>query len=204
MGVSCANEVNNIILTQQGAVYIEGPVEADYISKLKFNQDLSNFRPPDQQKKALMEITGIRQGMVYIARNADNVVGYVSFHEPDSFSRWSKHPLVIELGAIEVSPTWRKYKLGLKLLEVAFSNPVMEDNILLTIEFCWHWDIEKTGLNIWQYQKMLTRLFGSVGLIRVNTNDPDVMEHAANVLMARVGKNVSHQEEELFEKLKFN
>lgn len=191
------------IQTPLGAVYIEGPVEGAYIKQLTMNQELKNFRSPEKQKKALIDIADSADGMVYIARFEEMIVGYVSFHAPDSFSRWSRHPGIIELGAIEISAAWRKYKLGKELLKKAFANPIMEDHILITLEYCWHWDVESSGLDLWNYQRMLTRLFGSVGLDRVTTNDPDILEHPANVLMARVGKNVSEDGLRDFEALRF-
>jgi acetoin utilization protein AcuA len=38
---------------------------------------------------------------------------------------------------------------------------------------------------------------------RTPTDDPDIIEHPANVLMTRIGKNVSTSDVALFESLKF-
>lgn len=189
--------------TPLGTIYIEGPVKGPDIEQLTMNEELKNFRSPAKQKKALMEIADSTDGMVYIARLEKMIIGYVSFHAPDSYSRWRRHPRVIELGAIEVSATYRKFKIGKELMKIAFASPVMEDNILITLEYSWHWDVESSGLDLWNYQKMLTRLFGSVGMERVTTNDPDILEHPANVLMARIGKNVSEDDCKEFESLRF-
>lgn len=131
------------------------------------------------------------------------MVGYVTFHNPDQCTRWVKHPLILELGAIEVSPDWRKYKIARNLLTCAFAYPLLEDRIVLTMEYSWHWDLEGSGLNLWSYQKMLTGLFGSVGLQKVGTNDPEIMEHPANVLMARIGRNVPPEAVALFDEIRF-
>lgn len=186
-----------------GEILLEGPVHSTVLSDLYMDEKLCNFRQPEKQKIALREIAAASDGLVYIARSGDCIVGYVTFHRPDSFSRWSKHPRILELGAIEVSPTYRRHKLARHLLQMAFAHPVMEDFIVITIEFCWHWDLDNTGLTIWEYQKMLTRLFGAVGLEKVETDDPDILEHVANVLMARIGKNVSPQDREMFRAMQF-
>jgi acetoin utilization protein AcuA len=188
---------------EKGMIQIEGPASADYIEALDFDENLNNFRKANKQKQSLVEIAKSEDGFIHIATNNNTLVGYVTFHRPDSYSRWYKHPLVIELGAIEVSPLWRKYRLGRCLLAHAFSNPFMEDHIVITLEYCWHWDLENTQLTLWQYQKMLTGLFGSAGLEKVQTDDPEILENPANVLMARVGKNVSLDDFEMFERLRF-
>jgi acetoin utilization protein AcuA len=90
------------------------------------------------------------------------------------------------------------------MLGLAFTNPLMKKRIVVTMEYCWHWDLEGSGLNLWNYQKMLTGLFGSVGLCKVSTNDPEIMEHPANVLMARIGDEVPVEMVESFDVLRFD
>lgn len=197
------NPADMIIETPSGTIHIEGPVKSTDIENLQMDEELKNFRPPVKQKKALMQIADSSDGMLYIIRYENTIVGYVSFHGADPYSRWSKHPKILELGAIELSFHWRKFKLAKKLLKVAFENPVMEDFIILTLEFSWHWDLENTRLDLWNYQKMLTNVFGSVGLIKMSTNDPDILEHPANVLMVRIGKNVSGEDIKEFDNLRF-
>ena len=187
--------------TSLGEVLVEGPAQAATLEKLYLNEKLTNFRPPERQKEALMTISKMPEGMIYIARHGLEIIGYVTFHYPDRYSRWSKHPQVLELGGIEISPDWRKCGIGVALLKEAFTNPVMENHIVVTIEFCWHWDLKRTGLEIFEYQRMLARLFGSVGLEKRLTDDPDITEHPANVLMVRVGKNVHINDRMLFESM---
>jgi len=186
---------------QAGTAHIEGPVSGRYVTTLTLDDELNNFRTPDKQLDALAGIADSVDGLLYILRSGQTVVGYVSFHAPDPYSRWSQHPKVLELGAIELSPKFRGKKLGIKLLQYAFSNPIMEERVAITTEYCWHWDLDNTGLDIWSYQKMLTRLFGSVGLKYTSTDDPDICEHVANVLMVRYGKNLSSDDVNLFESL---
>ncbi|MFZ5634486.1 MAG: GNAT family N-acetyltransferase [Bacillota bacterium] len=189
--------------TPKGLVCIEGPVDGDCLQSLEMNERLTNFRPPKKQKEALIRITGLPDGMVYIARHGNEIIGYVTFHHADEFTRWYKHPRVLEMGGIEISPDWRQCRVGENLMRVAYSNKTLDDFIVLTMEYCWHWDLRNTRMNVWEYQRMLTRLFARVGLNKVTTDDPDIIEHPANVLMARIGKNVSKQDIMLFETLRF-
>lgn len=201
MSIACCAEA--CLKTSLGEVFVEGPVAASDLEKMYLNSKLTNFRPPDRQKEALITISKMPEGMIYLARHGPEVIGYVTFHYPDKYSRWSKHPRVLELGGIEVSPDWRNCGIGVALLKEAFSNPVMEDYIVVTIEFCWHWDLKSTRLAMFDYQRMLAKLFGVVGLEKRATDDPDILEHPANVLMVRHGKNVAKEDIMLFESMLF-
>jgi len=189
--------------TPKGLVYIEGPVSGEYIESLTMNQNLKNFRPPDKQKEALVKITGMTDAMIYIARHESELIGYITFHKADEYTRWSRHPKILEMGGIEISPDWRKCGVGDNLLRVAYSDKKLENFIAITMEYCWHWDLRNSNLNVWEYQKMLTKLFGRVGLIKISTDDPDIIEHPANVLMAKIGHHVSKEDRLRFEAMKF-
>jgi len=178
-----------------------GPVTAETLKKLNINNKLTNFRPAEEQKKALISISELPRGMIYIARSNREIVGYITFYRPEEYFRWSKHPKILELGGIEISSEWRKKGIAEALLKAAFSNQVMEEFIVITMEFCWSWDVKGSGLEIFEYQKMLEKLFGIVSLKRRTTNDPEITEHPANVLMARVGKHVGTKDITLFDKM---
>lgn len=202
-GFSLISPENCVLTTSRGLIHFEGPCSDDYISRLTMDEGLRNFRPPARQQEALMLISNLSEGKVFIARFQDIIIGYVTFHYPDDYSRWSKHPYVLELGAVEVSPEWRKDKLAQILLSEAFSHEFVEQHIIITIEFCWHWDLKKSGLSIFDYQKMLTRLFSSVGLNKRATDDPDITEHPANVMRVRFGQKVSKEAIQKFEEITF-
>ncbi len=190
--ISSNGEILIEVETPQGMIFIEGPVNEDCLKQLEMNDGLSNFRTADRQHEALRIITRAPEGLVYIARRDKEILGYIAFHYPSQFSRWSKHPRVLELGAIEVSNQFKRQKLGTNMLKGAFSNPVMEEYIMITTEFFWHWDLKNSGLDVWNYQRMLTKLFGSVHFKKRRTDDPEILEHPANMLMVRVGTRVSN------------
>ncbi|NTW05173.1 MAG: N-acetyltransferase, partial [Peptococcaceae bacterium] len=78
-----------------------------------------------------------------------------------------------------------------KVLKAAFSNEDLENYIVITTEFTWHWDLRDSKLDVWNYQRMLTKLFSSVNFKRRRTDDPEILEHPANMLMVRIGSRVS-------------
>jgi acetoin utilization protein AcuA len=152
------------------------------------------FRPPEQQKQALVKIASLPQGAVFAAVNEAAVIGYCTFHPPDRDSRWTGCGLpVLELGALEVASDWRFMRIGRNVLEVAFSPGWLEDLIVVSSEYSWHWDLEATRLSVWQYRKLLYAILENVGLIRIPTDDPEVMSHPANMLTVRFGSHITSE-----------
>lgn len=191
------------INTPQGQVIIEGPTDRDYLASLLIDPNLSNFRNPARQKEALMIVAGAPEGMVYVARHGKTIVGYLSFHAPSPYTRWSRHPRILELGAIEVSIRWRRYGIASALLTEAFRNANLEEYIIIACEFQQHWDLQGTRMNAWNYQRMLTRLYGSVGFKKRRTDDPEILEHPANMLLVRFGRKVNSAYLKAFEELTY-
>jgi len=191
------------LTTSKGPVVIEGPVSANYVESLDIVKSLNNFRNAKRQKEALGYIAELPDGMVYIARHDKDIIGYVLFHYPNQYSRWVKHPRILELGAIEISIEWQRRGLAKAILAEAFKNPALEDYIIITTEFYWHWDIKNSGLDVWGYQRMLKNVFGSVGFKRRRTDDPEILEHQANMLMVRIGNNVNPNHAKMFDDLTY-
>lgn len=187
----------------KGTIICEGPVSGDYLKSLTMDSDLNNFRHPARQQEALVMVAESTEGMVYIARVEQAIIGYVLFHFPNQYSRWSRHPRMLELGAIEISNAWKKLGVAKTLLAEAFENPELDEYVVITTEFYWHWDLKGSALNVWAYQKMLAKLFGTVGFKRRHTDDPEILEHQANMLMVRFGKNVSQAYIKAFDDLTY-
>jgi acetoin utilization protein AcuA len=191
--------------TTQGTLIIEGPVSSEQLSIYEFHHDLVAFRPPAQQHKALIEIADLPEGRIIIARNKDTIVGYVTFLYPDPLERWSEIEMenLIELGAIEVIPQFRGAKVGKNLLMVSMMDDEMDDFIIITTEYYWHWDLKGTGLNVWDYRKVMEKMMNAGGLVYYATDDPEICSHPANCLMARIGKRVPHESVQKFDRLRF-
>ena len=191
--------------TVHGSLIIEGPISSEKLAALSFHEDLIAFRPPAQQHKALIDIAGLPEGRIIIARHGDMVVGYVTYLYPDPLERWSEGGMedLIELGAIEVIPKFRGSSVGKNLLIVSMMDDAMEDYITITTEYYWHWDLKTTGLNVWEYRKMMEKMMNAGGLTWYATDDPEISSHPANCLMARIGKRVKPESVEQFDRLRF-
>lgn len=190
---------------KNGDVIVEGPISSEELASLDFHKDLVAFRPPAQQHEALVEIAKLPEGRILIARVEDQVVGYVTYVYPDPLERWSEGNMenLVELGAIEIIPEFRGGGIGKALLTVSMMDDQMEDYIILTTEYYWHWDLKGTGLNVWEYRKVMEKMMREGGLEYFATDDPEICSHPANCLMARIGKRVDEASIQQFDALRF-
>ncbi|TCS83754.1 GNAT family N-acetyltransferase [Tepidibacillus fermentans] len=186
-------------------IIVEGSVSADFLQNFHLHEELNSFRAPAEQMKMLQKIASLPEGKVIIAYYGQTIVGYVVFSYPDPREHWSrfKMPDLLELGSIEVSRPFRGNQIAKRLLEVSFLDPTMEDYIVMTTLYYWHWDLKGTGLTIWQYRRIMENVMKSAGLICYPTNDPEIRSHPVNSLMARIGKNVPQSSIEKFDELRF-
>ncbi|KEZ51359.1 MULTISPECIES: GNAT family N-acetyltransferase [Metabacillus] len=193
------------IKTPFGPLIIEGPIKPEKLAGLEFHKDLTAFRQPEQQHKALVEIAGLPEGRIIIARNRHTIVGYVTYLYPDPLERWSEGKMenLIELGAIEVIPEFRGFSVGKNLLRVSMMDDAMEDYITITTEYYWHWDLKGTGLNVWEYRKVMEKMMNAGGLEWYATDEPEISSHPANCLMAKIGKRVDQDSIQQFDQLRF-
>lgn len=193
------------IHTSKGELIIEGPVESAVLETYTFHENLTSFRPPEQQHKAIIEIASLPEARIIIARHDKTVVGYVTYLFPDPLERWSQTTLenLIELGAIEVIPEFRGFSVAKNMLILSMMDDAMEDYIIITTEYYWHWDLKGTGLNVWDYRKMMEKMMNAGGLIQFATDDPEICSHPSNCLMARIGSRVTIEDIEAFDAIRF-
>ncbi|MFJ7971034.1 GNAT family N-acetyltransferase [Psychrobacillus sp. NPDC096389] len=193
------------IETKHGVVIVEGPIASEEIANLAFHEDLVAFRTPAQQHKAIIEIAKLPEGRIIIVRDQQNIVGYCTFLYPDPLERWSQGKMenLIELGAIEVIPKFRGTGVGKTLLRVSMMDDAMEDYITITTEYYWHWDLKGTGLNVWEYRKVMEKMMQAGGLEYFATDDPEISSHPANCLMAKIGSRINNESIQQFDQLRF-
>lgn len=184
---------------------IEGPLSSDTLLSYTMHAELDAFRRPPEQHEALVEIAGLPEGRIIAARVDTTIVGYVTFHYPDEMERWSEGNMndLVELGAIEVAPSYRSAGLGKKMIRLAFEDGQLDNVIVFTTEYYWHWDLDGTGLNVWDYRKMMERLMESVDMVWYATDDPEICSHPANCLMVKIGPKVPLASVEQFDRVRF-
>lgn len=187
------------------SLLVAGPIAPDILIKLEFHEQLTSFRPPAEQKQALIEIAELPEGRIIGAIHNDVLVGYITFHFPDPFERWAEGDMddLLELGAIEIARDYRQYGLSKQLMSIAFSDSEMDNFIVISTEYYWHWDLKTSGLSIWDYRKVMEKVMNSAGMEYFATDDPEICSHPANLLMARIGPNVPMESIEKFDNLRF-
>lgn len=133
-----------IIIFMTSNLLLKDLLTYEDLKALTFDAHLTAFRDAEDQYEALLEITTLPEGRIYVARQDQLIVGYVTFHYPDEIERWSTGnlPYLIELGAIEVSINFRQLQLAEKLIQLSLSTPEFEDYIVITTEYYWHWDLK--------------------------------------------------------------
>ncbi|SDT41837.1 acetoin utilization protein AcuA [Paenibacillaceae bacterium GAS479] len=196
---------SRIVPFEERELVLEGPVEPSRLTDCSMHPGLDAFRRPKDQLEALVEIAGLEEGRIIITRDGDTIVGYVTFHYADEMERWSEGGMVdlIELGAIEVAAEYRSIGLGKKMIQHSFEDDRLENYIVFTTEYYWHWDLKGTGLGIWEYRGMMEKLMKSVGMVWFATDDPEICSHPANCLMVRIGKDVPLSSVEQFDRVRF-
>ncbi|HHY20896.1 MAG TPA: GNAT family N-acetyltransferase [Bacilli bacterium] len=190
---------------QGRTLVFEGPLSGSEIEKLDFHEGLVAFRRPADQKKALIGIAELPEGRINIARDGNMIIGYVTFVYPDPMERWAEGNMadLLELGAIEVAAEYRGAKVGKNLLQLSMLDDAMEDYIIITTEYYWHWDLKGSGLSVWDYRKMMEKMMNAGGLVWYATDDPEISSHPANCLMVRIGSRVKLSSIEQFDNLRF-
>ncbi len=206
-------EIMKHIKTYQSRTYqindsqfvIEGPVSYKQLDKMTFDEGLSAFRSPAEQFEAVKEISELDEGRIFVLRLDNHIIGYVTYHYPDPLERWSTGnlPYLIELGAIEISLPYRDIHLGSELIKVSLTADEYEDYIVLTTEYYWHWDLKNSGLDVYEYKKLMQKLMGYGGLEIFATDDPEITSHPANCLMARIGSRISIEQLQAFDDIRF-
>ncbi|WP_194541731.1 GNAT family N-acetyltransferase [Paenibacillus sp. JZ16] len=201
----CKVYQSHVLFPEDRRLIIEGPVPPEQLFELTMHPDLKAFRRPAEQHEALVEIAGLPEGRIIITRDQDMIVGYVTFHHPDEQERWSEGNMedLIELGAIEVAKDYRSLGLGQQMIKTAFEEEQMERYIVFTTEYYWHWDLKGSGLNVWDYRKMMERLMKIVDMEWYATDDPEICSHPANCLMVRIGRHVPLSSQEQFDRIRF-
>ncbi len=184
---------------------IEGPVSKEYLQTMTFDEGLDAFRIPIAQFEAIQDISSLDEVRIYIIRKAKHIIGYVTYLYPDPMERWSTGnlPYLLELGAIEISLPYRGLGLGNALLKVSTRSPEFENYIVITTEYYWHWDLKNSGLDVFEYKKLMQAMMSHGGLEVFATDDPEITSHPANCLMARIGKNITVDQMTEFDNIRF-
>lgn len=174
-------------------------VASDLLTEVAFDAQLDLFRPPQRQRAALAEIAAEPGACVSVALAHEDgplVVGYAAFHSSGTAASGSGGAAdeVIELGALEVAPAYRRRGIASGLLHATCDGGRFDAAVVYARLYAWHYDLGRTGLGPLAYRRFLKRLYGGVGLQPVATTSAgDVADaHGTDLIMARRGPSASH------------
>jgi acetoin utilization protein AcuA len=134
-------------------------------------------------------------GTITAALHAEVLVGYaadlpfvpIEWDGGRVERRWEALPEVRELGAVEVALPFRNRGIARELMRALAEGGRLDRFIVIAEALHWHWDLDGAGIDVWEYRRRLIRLLESAGFRRFDTDAPDVADHAANFLAARIG-----------------
>ena len=88
-------------------------------------------------------------------------------------------------------------------MKMMLAYPGIEEKIIYMVGYSWTWDLKGTKLSGQGYRRMLVRLFERFGFKEYETNEPNVSLRPENILMCRMGQNVSQTIKDRFKWLRF-
>ncbi len=186
-------------------------LDSSRLNHIEMGKGLGNFfhyryRTMEKTREVLGSVCEKEQNRVAGAVYRDTLVGYVTIIRPGEGTCWydlnrsiaEKHvnadnPVILELGSIEVSTSWRGKGVGKSMLSFIFDDTELEEKIVFTREYSWHWDLKSTRLSSYQYRGMLLRLFQPFGFRYYHTDDAEICYSGESMFLARTGRRVTSE-----------
>ena len=199
----------NVTPSPSGSVRILSTCSPAFLHTLTLEEGIGRFaryRSIISGLETLATVAALPDANVTIALSpAGQIIGYIECSYPDAVEGWrdNEDGLCYELGAIEVSRNWRCLGLARAMTALILTDPFIETKIFFLTGYCWHWDLDQTNLSAYAYRNMLVRLFRPFGFHVYLTANPEITISSANVLMARIGKQVTPAQIERFQKMLF-
>jgi acetoin utilization protein AcuA len=194
--------------TPRGMLTIRSYCPPGFFSGLKVDGGIGNFSHYSSiiQKIDVFERTAqSKDGNVTLALLDEGlIVGYVACWYPAEGERWrTLDELMYEMGALEVSRTYRHMHLARRIMDVIMDDAFFEEKIAYMNGFSWHWDLDGTGLTMAEYRRMMINLLRPYGFREYPTNEPNIAIRQENIYMARIGSRVSERDQRRFRNLLF-
>ena len=205
------NSIQNKIVrsTPLGSVEIRSFCKPDEIQSYRFDEQFrthAQYKSIYTKRETLIRHAETDSANVVLALTENRqIVGFGVFSHPDDDERWiGLGPgMMMEIKAVEVSRSFRSYKIAKDLLFLMLSHPKIEQMISYMVGYSWTWDLDGSGLTAQQYRNMLIRLFSPCQFVEMQTNEPNICLKPENIFMGRVGSNVSDQVCQDFKLLRF-
>ncbi|HSB82703.1 MAG TPA: GNAT family N-acetyltransferase [Candidatus Methylomirabilis sp.] len=146
----------------------------------------------DRQFAALVKVASLPHSRVLVAVCGQSILAYLTFHLPETESRWAAFPTgqVLELGGIEVTRAARGRGLAHRLMTQAFASPDFRTRIVYAQALTWCWDLKGTQMTKAEYRQVILQLFSAYGFETYATDEANIRHDRSNLLLVRVGSDV--------------
>ncbi len=185
------------IQTPAGPLLLRDFCPPSLVERLVADSGLHAFaRIPEREHELLLNISKSPDCALTLAHTPNGeIVGQVTLAPGDDW--WDGFENVYEV-TIEVSSNWRNMGIAETILDFALELDALEEMILFARGLSWHWDTENLKISVYQYRKLIARLFEAQGFKEFSTTVPDIRMEPGNILLARIGQNVDQLVEKRF------
>lgn len=171
-----------------------------YLDDYIFHPLLNRFREAREQQKAILQALD-HDGRICIATDREQIIGYTLIVRPEENERWSYLDYIRILGVLEVAPSYRGQGIAKAVLKGVLEDKSVENYIILSQEYAWHWDLKMVDGDIERYKKLLKDVLQTGGFRETVTDEPNIAQYQHNFLMSRFGANISPHQFNEFMKL---
>jgi acetoin utilization protein AcuA len=199
----------DIMLTARGEVRLRSFCKSDNIREYKLDSEFTasgGYKPLYTQKESLAaQAQHPETNLVLALASPQTIIGFGVLAYPEPGERWAElgAGVMMEVKAIEVARSWRQADIASRILKLVVDYPQIEDKIFYMVGYSWTWDLEGTQKTAQAYRAMLVHLFERHGFQVYETNEPNVCLKPENVLMCRLGNNISRETKDRFKWLRF-
>ena len=198
-----------IVPTPRGDVLIRSFCNPDEINPYAFERQFGvndDYKSLFTQRESLAKSAALSGANVVLAlAESKNIIGYGVSAYPDAGERWAElgPKIMMEIKAIEVCRTWRSAGIAPRILKMMLRHPHIEDKIIYMVGYSWTWDLKGKKITAQKYRRMLIRIFEPFGFQEYESNEPNVCIKPENILMCRIGNNISQMVKDRFKWLRF-
>lgn len=198
-----------LIPTPKGDIRIHSFCRPDQIEQYNFDRHFGisdDFKSLFTQRESLAKSASRDGANVVVAiADAEDIIGYGLLAYPDTGERWAEMgaEIMMELKAIEVGRAFRSCGIAPGIVKMMLAYPRIEEKIIYLVGYSWTWDLKSNDLTGQEYRQILIKLFEPFGFKEYETNEPNVCLRPENILMCRVGQNVTQKIKDRFKWLRF-
>lgn len=195
--------------TPKGSISIRSFCTSQEIQALNFDKQFgthAHYKSLYTKRESLEKNATMTDANVTLAvADRNHIIGFGVLAYPEPGDRWARLDarVMMEVKAIEVCRKWRTAGVAGGILKKMLDAPLIEDKIVYMVGYSWTWDLDGTQKSALDYRKMLIKLFEPCGFQEYQTNEANICLKPENLLLGRIGRNVSKEQQDGFKWLRF-